>query len=148
MLFWRNCHHQLYRKCRFQLDRKSPIWQQCTSDEKWSKWWTFRFHRRKSEAIHCSDVIMNTMASQNTGVSSVCSTICSGAAQKKSQSFFRGIHRWRWIPHKKGPVTRKIFHLRMSSCCGFTQSQFCYWYFLNHEQRILSWILSNHNHHW
>ena len=61
-----------------------------------------------------SDVIISAMASQNTGVSIVYSTICSGADQRKSknsasQAFLRGI---RWWPVKslhKGPVTRKIF---------------------------------------
>ena len=45
---------------------------------------------------HYSDVIMSAMASQITGVSMVCSTVCSGAAQRKHQSsaslaFVRGI---------------------------------------------------------
>ena len=48
--------------------------------------------------IHYSDVIMSTMASQITGVSIVCSAVCSGAHQRKHQSsaslaFVRGIHR-------------------------------------------------------
>ena len=61
-----------------------------------------------------SDVIMRAMASQITGVSLVCSTVCSGADQGKYQSsaslaFVRGIH---WCPVTflhKGPVTRKTF---------------------------------------
>ena len=62
---------------------------------------------------HYSDVIMNAMASQITGVSIVCWTICSGAHQRKYQStaslaFVRGIHQWSVdFPHK-GPVTRKM----------------------------------------
>ena len=35
---------------------------------------------------HYSNVIMSTMASQITGVSVVCSTVCSGADQRKHQS--------------------------------------------------------------
>ena len=46
-----------------------------------------------------SDVVMSAMASQITGVSIVCSTVCSGVDQRKHQSyvslaFVRGIHRW------------------------------------------------------
>ena len=63
---------------------------------------------------HYSDAIKNTMASQITGVPIVCSTVGSGAAQRKHQSstslaFVWGIH---WCPvnspHKR-PVTRKMF---------------------------------------
>ena len=36
--------------------------------------------------IHYSDLIMNGTASQITGVSIVCSTVCSGANQRKHQS--------------------------------------------------------------
>ena len=36
--------------------------------------------------VHYSDVIMSAMASQITGVSKVCSTVCSGVAQRKHQS--------------------------------------------------------------
>ena len=48
---------------------------------------------------HNSDVIMNAMASQITGVSSACSVVCSDADQRKYQSsvllaFVRGIHPW------------------------------------------------------
>ena len=48
---------------------------------------------------HYNDVIMRTMASQLTGVSIVCSTVGSGADQRKHQSsaslvFVWGIHRW------------------------------------------------------
>ena len=37
-------------------------------------------------ANHYSDVIMSAMALQITGVSSACSTVCSGADQRKHQS--------------------------------------------------------------
>ena len=54
------------------------------------------------------------MASQITGVSSVCSTVCSGADQRKHQSsaslaFVRGLHRWPVDSPHTGPVTRKMF---------------------------------------
>ena len=63
---------------------------------------------------HYSDVIMSPMAFQITGVSIVCSTVCSGADQRKHQSsasltFVRGIHRWPMDSSHKGPVTRKMF---------------------------------------
>ena len=56
---------------------------------------------------------MSAMASQITGVSMVCSTVCSGADQRKHQSsaslaFMRGIHRWPMNSPHKGPVTRKM----------------------------------------
>ena len=55
-------------------------------------------NRVKSIQYHYSDVIMNSMASQITCVSIVCSTVCSGADQRKRQSsasltFVTGIHR-------------------------------------------------------
>ena len=61
-----------------------------------------------------SDVIISAMASQTTGVSIVCFTVCSGANQRIHQSsaslaFVRGIHRWVVDPPHKGPVTRKRF---------------------------------------
>ena len=65
-------------------------------------------------SCHYSDVIMGAMASQIIGVSIVCSTVCSGADQRKHQSsaslaFVRGIHRWPVDSPHKGPVTRKMF---------------------------------------
>ena len=60
-----------------------------------------------------SDVIMSAMASQITGVLIVCSTVCSGADQRKHQSsaslaFMTGIRRWPVDSPHKGPVTRKM----------------------------------------
>ena len=71
--------------------------------------------------IHYSDVIMNTMASQITSLTVVYSTVYSDADQIKHQSsaslaFVRGIHRDRWIPHSKGQLRGKCFHLMTSSC--------------------------------
>ena len=62
----------------------------------------------------CSDVMMSAMACQITGVSVVCSTVCSGADQRKHQSsaslaFVGGIHRWPVDSPHEGPVTRKMF---------------------------------------
>ena len=59
-------------------------------------------------------VIMSAMVSQITGAWIVCSTVCSGADQRKNQSsasraFARGIHQWQAdFPHKR-PVTPKMF---------------------------------------
>ena len=63
---------------------------------------------------HYSDIIMSAMASQITGVLSVCSAVCSGADLRKPQSpaslaFVRGIHRSPVNSPHKGPVTRKMF---------------------------------------
>ena len=60
------------------------------------------------------------MASQITGVSIVCSTVCSSADKRKHQSsaslaFLRGIHRWPVVSPHKGPVTWKCIHLMTSS---------------------------------
>ena len=56
---------------------------------------------------------MGVMASQITGVLMVCSTVCSGADQRKQSSaslaFAREIHRWPVNSPHEGPVTRKLF---------------------------------------
>ena len=69
---------------------------------------------------HYSDAIINTATSQTTGVSIVCTIVCSGADQRKHQSygslrFVRGIHRWPVNSPHKGPVPRKMFYLMTSS---------------------------------
>ena len=61
---------------------------------------------------HYSDGMMSEMASQLTGVLVVCSTVCSGADQRKHHSsaslaFERGIQRWPVNSPHKGAVTRK-----------------------------------------
>ena len=76
--------------------------------------YTVRPRQYDQKCAHYSGVIMSMMASQNTVVSIVCSTVCSGAHQRKDQSsaslaFVRGIHGWPVnSPHKR-PVTRKVF---------------------------------------
>ena len=62
--------------------------------------------------VHYKDVIMSAMSPQFTSVSIIYQTICSGAGQRKHQSFaslafVRGIHRWPMDSPHKGPVTRK-----------------------------------------
>ena len=63
---------------------------------------------------------MTTIASQITSLAVVYSTVYSDADQRKHQSsaslaFVWGIHRDRWIPHTKGQLRRKCFHLMTSS---------------------------------
>ena len=62
---------------------------------------------------HYSDVIMSMLASQITGVSIVCSTVCAGADQRKQQSsaslgFVMGIHQWLVGSPHRGPVMRTM----------------------------------------
>ena len=57
---------------------------------------------------------MSAVAFQITSVSIVCSTVCSGADQRKHQSAaslacVKGIRRWPVDSPHKGPVTRKMF---------------------------------------
>ena len=72
-------------------------------------------------APHYNDVIMNALASQITSITIVYATVYSDADQSKHQSsaslvFLWGIHRDRWIPHTKGQLRGKCFHLMTSSC--------------------------------
>ena len=69
---------------------------------------------------HYNDVIMTTMASQITNLTVVYSTIYSDADQRKHQSsasltFVWGNHRDWWIPHTKGQLRGKCFHLMTPS---------------------------------
>ena len=57
---------------------------------------------------------MSVIASQITGISTDFSTVCSGAHQRKHQSFaslafLGGIDRWPMNSPYKGPVTREMF---------------------------------------
>ena len=61
-----------------------------------------------------SDFIMAAMASQITSITTVYSTVYSGADQRKRQSsaslaFVQGIHRWPMNSPHKWPGTRKMF---------------------------------------
>ena len=67
---------------------------------------------------------MSAVVSQITGVSIVCSTVCSGADQINHQSsaslaFVRGIHRSPVNSQHKGEVTRKMF-----PCDDFIMSRY------------------------
>ena len=66
------------------------------------------------QMTHYSDVKTSVMASQIVGVSIVCSTVCSGADQRKYRgstplAFVRGIHRSPVDSPHKGPIARKMF---------------------------------------
>ena len=90
---------------------------------------------------HCYGVfyIISVMVSEITGVSSVCSTVCSGADQRKHQIsaslvFVRGIP-------SQSTSTEKCFHL-MTSSCNFSVA------WLNHSGRnssttlfLMAWFL-------
>ena len=61
-----------------------------------------------------TDVIMTAMVSQITGALIVYSTVCSGADQRKHQSFasltfVRALRRWLVNSPQKGPVAQKMF---------------------------------------
>ena len=91
----------LFLRVQLRISEHCPVAEEATSRYLNHRW-------------HYSDVIMTTMASQITGVSMVCSTVCSGADQRKHQrsaplAFLRGIHRSPVDSPLKGPVTRKIF---------------------------------------
>ena len=63
---------------------------------------------------------MGAMSYQITGVSIVCSTVCSDADQRKHRSsaslaFVRGVHWWQVYSPHRGPVTGRHFHLMTSS---------------------------------
>ena len=65
-------------------------------------------------AHHYCDVMMGTITSQITSLTIVCSTVYSGADQRKHQSsaslaFVWGIHRGSVNSPHKWPVTRKMF---------------------------------------
>ena len=118
-------------------------------------------HTTQQRQIHYSDVIMNTMASQTTGVSNICSAVSSGADQRKYQSsaslaFVRGIHRLPKDSPHKGPITRKMFDLMASwckICTWFYYALFCggsdisYWLihtmFYQYASGLLHWDRDN-----
>ena len=63
---------------------------------------------------HYDVTVMELDGVKITSVSIVCSTICSGADQRKHKSsaslaFARGIHQWLVNSPHKQPVTRKVF---------------------------------------
>ena len=71
-----------------------------------------KYHKNQ-DSTHYNDIIMSVMVSQITGVSIVCSIVCSGVDQRKYQSsaslaFVRRIHQWPVDSPHKGPVTENV----------------------------------------
>ena len=102
------CHHcdivKLWRAYT------SPLWKKCiyNFNREYNVYRGLAFH------IHCSDVIIATMASQITSFIIVYWTVYSGTDQRKHQNsaslaFVWGIHQWPMNSPHKWPVTRKIF---------------------------------------
>ena len=76
--------------------------------------WYYHPGRMQVTDNHYNDVIMSAMASQITSLTSVYSTVYSGAYQRTHQSpaslvSVKGIHRWPVNSPHKGPITRKMF---------------------------------------
>ena len=85
------------------------------------------WRHNKNSPSHYTDVIMTTIASQITSLTVVYSTVYSDADQSKHQSsaslaFVWRSHRDRWIPHTKGQLRGKWFHLMTSSWNDHTVS--------------------------
>ena len=99
--------------------------------------WLFRwniFEIPRKISIHYSDVLMTAITSHITGVSTVCSTVCPGADQRKHQSFtppasVGEVHQSPVDCPNKWPVTRKCFHLKTSWCSKMAKlsSRDCCW---------------------
>ena len=94
---------------------------------------------------------MSAMASQITGVSIVCTTVCSGADQRKHQSsgslaFVRGIHRRPLNSPHKGPVTRKMFPFNdviMWSNVADTLTHFGLSMLVSQESTRTAWVMQS-----
>ena len=124
---WRHCNACCRDKREIDHElQKNEAWQNdlhfednfkgILSKEIYILWFKFHSNFYQRARWHYSNVIIIVMASQVTGVSIVCLTICSGADQRKYQSseslaFVRGIHR---SPHK-GQWRGKCFHLMTPS---------------------------------
>ena len=95
-----NFHLQSENLCANRIDgvRKNSLSDVC-----------FLLHQE----FHYDDIIMNTMASPITSLTSVYSSVYSGADRRKhhgsaSLASVRGIHRWAVNSPHKNPVTRKM----------------------------------------
>ena len=107
-------------------------------------------HHYQHIQSHCSDVIMNTTASQITGLKIVYSTVYSGTDQRKHQSsaslaFVRGIHRGPVNSPHKGSVTRKMFpfdDVIMNSNVACVKNS--RWYHLESLSTLLALCGENH----
>ena len=104
--------------------------------------------------LHYSDVIMSTMTAPITSLTSIYSTVYSGADQRKHQrsaslAFVRGIHRSPVNSPHKWPVTRKMFSFNdvimgrrntISSCrAEFILDNTKIWQYLFHQLLTMTW---------
>ena len=90
------------------------------------------------ECAHYSDVIMNAMTSQITGVSIDCTTLCSGADQRKHQSSASLVH----FPHE-GLVTPKMLPFDDVTMSQWGQIQWHPWQWNWHEWFICGSLLEH-----
>ena len=103
-------------------------------NEIWATWWIVKSIR------HYSDIIMGAMASQMTSLTTVYSSVYSGADQRKHQSsaslaFVRRIHRWPVnSPHSYAENVSVWWRLMTSSWGIQTHDSLCrvsLWFFLS-----------------
>ena len=90
---------------------------------------------------------MGAIASHITSLTIVYSTVYSGADQRKHQSsaslaFVRGIHRSPVNSPRKGPVTRKSFHLMTSSWFHWPIYKYHRWWKQTKKYWSLPWWLT------
>ena len=115
--------HNLVRRCFIFLKfaRSTTVSLQCSvvnfKTIGWMTWMLWKneiWGEDEFRTYHYNDGIMSVMSYLITSLTSVYSSVYSGADQRNHQSstslaFVRGIHRWPVnFPHK-GPVTRKTF---------------------------------------
>ena len=97
--------------------------------------------------FHTNEVIISAMATQITGVSNICWTVCSSVDQRKCQisaslAFVRGIHWWSvnspckilnaltcwWIKLRKLPCTAIFWRFKFQAI--FSEIQILSWHFM------------------
>ena len=93
-------------RCWICFKKHKSVFAFCIIPPHWKLWYL--------KYLHYNDVTMRAMASQITGISTDCSTVCSGTHHRKHQSsaslaFVRGMHRRPVDSLRKGPVTWKMF---------------------------------------
>ena len=108
---------------------------------------SFPSQRESNKQSHYNDVIMNVMASQITGVSMVCSTVCSAPNQRKLQrsaslAFVRRIHQWPMNSPHNGPVMLKMFPFDNVIMRYYAMMSSWYEEYLN-RMLYLSWLIFN-----
>ena len=115
----------------------------CCREQIFKCWSTARLHGH-FHWTHCNDVIMNTMESQITGVSIVCSTVGSGTDQTKHQNsaslaFFTGYSRVTGEFSAQSASNTENVSILMTSSCHLVQCD-CRWHY---ERNICKFVLIN-----